>query len=116
MTTRRTSPKTSASPAMVGGRRYPFPRRAVLWGIAAVLLGSPLEAQVASTAVSSAGYGNDSSLFAPLTLPPAPSAVRLASGAPGPRYWQNRADFDLKATLDTATSSVQGAMTLRYTN
>ena len=52
----------------------------------------------------------------PLTLPPAPSAVRLANGAPGPKYWQNRADYDLHATLDTGTHAVHGSMTLRYTN
>ncbi len=30
--------------------------------------------------------------FAPLNLYPPPSRVRSASGAPGPDYWQNRAD------------------------
>ena len=59
---------------------------------------------------------SDTSIFAPLTLPPAPSAVRLANGAPGPKYWQNRADYDIQATLDTGTQTVRGSMTLRYTN
>jgi hypothetical protein len=58
----------------------------------------------------------DSSIFAPLTLPPAPSATRSANGAPGPKYWQNRADYDLHATIDTVGSTVWGSMTLRYTN
>jgi hypothetical protein len=57
----------------------------------------------------------DTSIFAPLVLG-SPSAVRNGSGAPGPRYWQNRADYDLRATLDTAAKSVSGEMTLRYTN
>src|SRR5580704_17870635 len=35
---------------------------------------------------------NDTSVFAPLALP-SPTAVRTASGAPGARYWQNRADY-----------------------
>lgn len=42
--------------------------------------------------------------------------LRAGSGAPGVRYWQNRADYTLAATLDTATKSVRGEMTLRYTN
>jgi hypothetical protein len=63
-----------------------------------------------------AASAQEPSIFAPLTLGPAPSATRLANGAPGPKYWQNRADYVLHATLDTATGSVQGAMTLRYTN
>src|ERR1019366_1395384 len=57
----------------------------------------------------------DTSIFAPLVFP-TPSATRAASGAPGARYWQNRADYDLKATLDTATKSVSGEMVFRYTN
>jgi hypothetical protein len=57
----------------------------------------------------------DTSIFAPLVFP-TPSATRAASGAPGAHYWQNRADYDLKATLDTATKSVSGEMVFRYTN
>ena len=57
----------------------------------------------------------DTSIFAPLVFP-TPSATRAASGAPGARYWQNRADYDLKATLDTAAKSVSGEMVFRYTN
>ena len=59
---------------------------------------------------------DDTSIFAPLAVPPAPSATRLPTGAPGPKYWQNRADYDLKATLDTVAGTVQGSMVLRYTN
>ena len=54
--------------------------------------------------------------FAPLTIGPAPSQTRLANGAPGPKYWQNRADYDLHATLDTAAHTIRGSLTLRYTN
>ena len=57
----------------------------------------------------------DTSLFAPVTLP-SPNATRLASGAPGPKYWQNRADYDLDATLDTAATTLHGKLRLRYTN
>ena len=35
---------------------------------------------------------------------------------PGPKYWQQRADYDLHGTLDTAAKSLKGEMTLRYTN
>lgn len=57
----------------------------------------------------------DTSLFAPLRLS-TPNGYRSGSGAPGPRYWQNRADYDLHATLDTAAKAVRGELTLRYTN
>jgi Peptidase family M1 domain len=57
----------------------------------------------------------DTSLFAPLNLPPG-NVYRSGSGAPGPRYWQQRADYDLHGTLDTAAKTLHGEMTLRYTN
>ena len=57
----------------------------------------------------------DTSMFAPLTLP-SPNIYRAGSGAPGPKYWQNRADYDLEATLDTATKTLRGELRLRYTN
>jgi hypothetical protein len=57
----------------------------------------------------------DTSIFAPLIFG-SPNSFRSGSGAPGSRYWQNRADYDLHAMLDTATKSVSGEMTLRYTN
>lgn len=58
----------------------------------------------------------DTSVFAPINLYPSPSEYRSASGAPGPRYWQNRADYTINATLDTAAKTVRGSMRMRYTN
>ena len=39
-----------------------------------------------------------------------------ANGAPGPAYWQNRADYHLHATLDTATKTINATETIDYTN
>ena len=47
---------------------------------------------------------------------PGPNAVRSASGAPGPEYWQQRADYTIAVTLDTARQRVAGSVTIRYTN
>src|SRR4029078_3085620 len=47
---------------------------------------------------------------------PSPNLYRTGSGAPGPKYWQNRADYDLEATLDTAKTTLEGKRRLRYTN
>lgn len=58
----------------------------------------------------------DTSIFAPLRIPPAPDEFRLASGAPGPKYWQQRADYDIRATLDTGANMLRGELTMRYTN
>ena len=57
----------------------------------------------------------DTSIFAPLGLPPG-NLFRSGSGMAGPKYWQQRADYDLHGTLDTAAKAIRGEMTLRYTN
>jgi hypothetical protein len=46
----------------------------------------------------------------------APSDVRLASGRPGPRYWQQRADYRIDATLDPVTETLRGAERITYRN
>lgn len=46
----------------------------------------------------------------------APSGVRLASGRPGPQYWQQRADYRIRATLDPATDSLSGTERITWTN
>ena len=45
--------------------------------------------------------GDADKQFAQLeTLLPTPGITRSASGAPGPGYWQQRADYRIKAKLD----------------
>jgi hypothetical protein len=44
------------------------------------------------------------------------SEYRAASGEPGPRYWQNRADYQLAATLNDETNEITGSEILTYTN
>src|SRR5687768_14681192 len=41
---------------------------------------------------------------------------RSASGEPGIKYWQNKADYFITCRLDTATRSVIGQVDLTYTN
>jgi hypothetical protein len=41
---------------------------------------------------------------------------RAADGQPGPKYWQNRADYILSATLNDQTNEITGSETLTYTN
>ena len=57
----------------------------------------------------------DTSPFRVLDLAP-PNAYRPASGMPGPLYWQQRADYTIRAGLDTATHTIRGDETIRYTN
>jgi hypothetical protein len=54
--------------------------------------------------------------FAPLTLPHPVNAYRSSDGAPGPSYWQNRADYTLHAAIDTATKTLTSSEVITYTN
>ncbi len=46
------------------------------------------------------GVGSGAKSFKQLEeLLPTPSEVRLASGAPGPEYWQQTADYEIEAQL-----------------
>jgi hypothetical protein len=54
--------------------------------------------------------------FAPLTLPDSVNEYRSSNGAPGPAYWQNEADYELHATLDTVQKTLTATETITYTN
>ncbi len=45
-----------------------------------------------------------------------PGATRLASGAPGPEYWQQRADYVIDVTLDDHRQRITGRESVRYSN
>lgn len=50
------------------------------------------------------------------TALPTPNEYRTASGAPGPKYWQQRADYDIKASLDEKALKLSGTETITYHN
>lgn len=45
-----------------------------------------------------------------------PSMYRSASGAPGPKYWQQRADYIIEATLNDENQRLDGYETITYYN
>jgi hypothetical protein len=47
---------------------------------------------------------------------PTPNEYRTASGAPGPKYWQQRADYDIKCELDEKNLKLKGSETVTYFN
>lgn len=49
-------------------------------------------------------------------LLPSPTPQRNAAGAPGPAYWQNRADYDLDIELDDANRRIRGRGTITFHN
>ena len=74
-----------------------------------------LTATVAARTIAAPTY-DPLKTFAPLTLPDPVNAYRAANGAPGPMYWQNRADYKLHASIDTAAKVLTATETITYTN
>ncbi len=47
---------------------------------------------------------------------PTPNEYRTGSGAPGPKYWQQKADYDIAVELNDDNQSISGTETITYTN
>lgn len=47
---------------------------------------------------------------------PTPNDQRIASGAPGPKYWQQRADYVIEVTLDDENQKIIGSELITYHN
>ena len=61
---------------------------------------------------------NQLDVFGPITWPVTSGGTRSASGQPGEHYWQNRADYLIKATLTESKkdTTINGEVIITYTN
>ncbi|HEY6974961.1 MAG TPA: M1 family peptidase, partial [Chitinophagaceae bacterium] len=50
------------------------------------------------------------------TILTTPNEYRTASGAPGPKYWQQKCDYDIKCTLDEVNLKLSGSERITYYN
>ncbi len=50
------------------------------------------------------------------TILPTPNEYRTASGAPGPKYWQQRCDYDITCELDETVQRLTGKEKITYYN
>jgi hypothetical protein len=77
---------------------------------------------IASTAAESASDRavaskfDPQALFAPFHAYYPVNRYRNADGRPGPDHWQNRADYEIHATLDPKAKTLTGIETITYTN
>ena len=65
--------------------------------------------------VSAQGYDHRKA-FDPNFYPQSGNDYRSASGLPGPKYWQNRADYKINCSLNTDQHKVSGDVEITYTN
>ena len=54
--------------------------------------------------------------FNPQFYPYPGNDFRSASGEPGPRYWQNHANYKINAAIDTVKQTISGDVEITYTN
>ncbi|UBM58450.1 M1 family metallopeptidase [Marinilongibacter aquaticus] len=59
---------------------------------------------------------DNSAAFDPLFAYRQGTVYRSGTGAPGPQYWQNRADYNIDVTLDPDKNTVAGHVEITYTN
>jgi hypothetical protein len=84
-------------------------------------LASVCQAQQQPAATPAAPAATDSKYnyrdaFGPYFYSKNGNEYRAADGQPGPKYWQNRADYQIAATLNDQTNEITGSETLTYTN
>ena len=72
-------------------------------------------ASAAQTRAAETPAPDAASPFRPLPLP-SPNRYRSGSGRPGGGYWQQRVDYRIVASLDTAARQIHGRETIHYTN
>ena len=90
------------------------PTRLLLLALCALGFGSATYAQQAST--PAVGNYDTHTAFNPFFYTSNGNEYRSASGYPGPKYWQNRADYNISATLDDTRNTVSGTVTITYKN
>jgi len=59
---------------------------------------------------------NPHTLFSPLFYPSGGTISRAATGEPNIGYWQNKADYQITASLNDVTHLVSGSVTISYKN
>ena len=72
-------------------------------------------ATTTATAPPTSNY-NYHETFGPLFYTKNGNEYRAADGEPGPKYWENRADYQLAAKLNDETNEITGSEILTYTN
>ncbi|MFN8253789.1 MAG: M1 family metallopeptidase [Ferruginibacter sp.] len=76
---------------------------------------TPLLAAAQNEAAVETNY-DPHKLFAPLFYPVGGTISRAATGEPNVGYWQNRADYQVTASLNDSAHTISGSVTIVYRN
>jgi hypothetical protein len=80
------------------------------------LLGSSWYVSLAQNIQNNPGSNHGNKFEQLGTILSTPNEQRTASGAPGVKYWQQRADYDIKCTLDEQQLQLTGSEKVTYFN
>jgi len=69
-----------------------------------------------TSAQDSVSIYNKNKVFDPSFMSQDATEFRSANGAPGPKYWQNSANYVIHSTLDEKDTTLKGDVTINYTN
>ena len=87
-------------------------KRNKIYAIASLLLCAGMQQGMAQT---TSKYDQHEA-FSPLFYPAPGNEYRSAGGQPGPKYWQNAADYKLDVSLDTLAHRISGTVVITYKN
>jgi len=101
-------------PKVTEMKKYQLKLTYLLSGLGLLLFTLTASAQ---TTPDSVKYDHNE-VFGPIVWPTTTGDTRSASGQPGQHYWQNRADYLIKASLDEGAqdTTITGEVTISYTN
>jgi hypothetical protein len=74
-----------------------------------------LSSTAATAQLAAPGY-QPRETFAPFEMGQPAGRVRSANGLPGADYWQNKADYRIRATLDPKAKTIAGTVEIDYRN
>jgi len=81
-----------------------------------MLLGAALQFSYAQNVQNNPGSNHGNKFEQLGTALSTPNEQRTASGAPGVKYWQQRADYDIKCSLDEQNQQLSGSEKITYFN
>ncbi|WP_161596726.1 M1 family metallopeptidase [Chitinophaga vietnamensis] len=87
-----------------------------IYPLASLLLAAFLQQGQAQSQSQPVSKYDQHEAFAPLFYTTNGNEYRAADGAPGPKYWQNAADYHINVSLDTAQHRISGTVIISYKN
>ncbi|RAJ82322.1 hypothetical protein CLV59_104548 [Chitinophaga dinghuensis] len=86
-------------------------KNTLIYPLACLLAAATMQSSYAQTS-----HYDQHEAFAPIFYTSNGNEYRSADGSPGPKYWQNQADYNIQATLDTVSHRITGVVTISYKN